>query len=199
MPFFAIADGLPAGFSQALVERLTSEHKAVTEQQINTARELVQFSRAYYKGVKADDYVALVTKHKEYGILFKDGSPRITNGETVSVSRDKKEHEYKLHVEVDTPFGGLYELDATGKQIVTRPMKVGGETSIENTVSRTDQLSYARQTTRVIPSAGGILVEDKLHIILREEGQKAAGMKKQLGILFSRFLDVFRKELGAQE
>ena len=196
---FTLGEALPKGFEkEGYIGSLKTSKKADTAQPVNTASELIQISRTYMSGVKAENYVGLVTNHRKYGILFKEGSPRITNGVTTAVNKEKTEFEYALHVEVDSPFGGSpYEIDAIGTQKVTYPRKKGGEIVINNDVKRTEYVSYSNQTTRVIPWEKGILIEDRVQIVLKTQTTTASAIKKQLGILFNRFLDTFREELGS--
>lgn len=193
----ASAGDLPAGFEKAgFIEQLKTGGKAVTEIPINAPTELIQISRAYYVGVKDETYVALVTDHPKYSLMFSDGSPRIRNALTLSSNKEKNQFEYALHIEVDGPFGAVYEVNPTGKQIISSSTAPQPEIKIVNDLTNYKaEFSLASQTTRIIPFAGGILVEDRVHIVLKKQTQTSAAMKKQLGILFGRFLETFRKEL----
>lgn len=190
--------GRPTGFEQPGILETLKTGKTVIETPVSTATELVQVTKAYFKDTKAEDYVHLVTNHKKYELMFKDGSPRIMKADTLSVNKEKTEYQYKLLVVVDGPFGVIYEFEPQGRQLVLDDLHSSGETKIDNTLTNyKEQLTHASQTTRIIPYDEGLLIEDRLHIILKQQTQSSAAMKKQLGILSARFLEAFRKELGA--
>ncbi len=193
----ALAGELPTGFEAPGLITALKGKKIVIESPVSTPTELIQVSKAFFKGVSVDNYLQLATDHKKYALMFKGGSPRIENAATTSVNSTKTEFEYSLLVEVDGPFGSVLEVTATGKQVVAKGAEMMAESTIDNQLTNhKDKLILANESTRVIPFEDGFLLLHQLHIVLKQQTTASAALKKQLGILFARFPDAFRKELG---
>ena len=193
------ASDLPKGFEKpGFIEELKTG-KVIMETPVSSSTELIQIVRAYFKSVNTEHYIELAINHEKYGLMFKDGSPRIKSASTVNVNPEKTEYEYALLVEADGPLNSVFEVKATGKQTVFRAESELLESKIENILtSHKDKFIRATQDTRIIPFEDGLLVEDRFQIILKQISSTTTILKKQLGVLFSRFPDAFRKELGAE-
>ena len=180
--------GAPAGFeSPGLIERLR-KGETVKETRVDTRKEFHFVHKAYYRNVTPEAFAGLAVNHQRYPELFQE----VVSGATLRVDHGAGQYDYRLHVRVDV---GLFRQDAhpEGTHVVT---KAPAEWKIANRVTNYPHYAeVADQRTRLIPWEGGILIEDEVHVRLKQNNPMSRLIRNKLHSFFSGYLTVFRREL----
>lgn len=181
----------PEGFDPETLAKVLSG-KIVQQQVISTPVELRTMIRAYFDRVSGYAYIQLATDHPKWAQLF----PGVKEGKTTFVNEIKTYFEYELSLVVKY---GPYTIPLypKGKQTVTYAPDAVSESKILNELTNyKDYIEFLVQKTRLIPYQTGILIEDDVH--LKVKNQVPAAVKSELAEFFNRYVETFRKALGGE-
>lgn len=187
------ADG-PVGFEDPALLAKVMEGKIVMEDKVDTKVEFRTVAKAFFNRTAPEAYAALATNHPKYADLFTE----VKKGETLKVSTDKTEFDYKLHLVFKVgPFS--QDVYPEGHQKVTFGADATAEGRIDNEIlNYKEEIKSATQVTRLIPYENGILVEDDVHVVLVKPSSQSGMIKKKLKEFFGQYVSTFRKELQGQ-
>lgn len=191
----AFAADPPKGFEDPALLAKVMSGKIVDQVQIDTKTEYKVVLRAYFAKTSPEAYAGIATNHPKYPSMFEE----IQSAETTKVNAQRTDFEYKMTVLVQYgPF--QLQVHPTGRQVFTPGADPRAEGAVAHNITNyQDVLEIASQGTRLIPYDNGMLVEDSIHVKVRKDypPAQAAAIKTQLKKTFTRFLEVFRRELSA--
>lgn len=187
----SMAERDPEGFDPETLAKVLSG-EIVLQQVVSSPVELRTMIRAYFDRVSGDAYIRLATDHPKWAQLFQE----VKEGKTTLVNETKTYFEYALSMVVKY---GPYTipLHPTGKQNITYAPDAVSESKIINELTNyKDYIEFIIQKTRLIPYQTGILVEDDVH--LKVKNQVPQAVKTELANFFNRYVETFRKALGGE-
>jgi len=188
----AFAVELPKGFEDAKLMEKVLAGKIVVEEVANTKLEYRVYLRSFFKKVSPDAFAALAVDYAKYPDLFEE----ILRTKTLAVSEDKTQYTYWADILI--PYG-IFEFHAypEGKHTLKMAKDAISESIVVHEITNyKETLAQGMQSTRLIPYADGMLVEDDIHIKLVKDNAQSAAIKKQVIKQFSRMMETFRTALS---
>lgn len=181
----------PKGFNDpALLAKLMKGEivkTTLTENKLETKVVL----RAFSNKTSTDAYIDLAVNHAKYPALFEE----IQDAKTVSVDKDRMTYDWWMDRIVGSGFLSFH-VYIEGTQKLTRAKEASGEAFVENKMKNyKEYVQLGTQNTRLVPYEGGILIEDTIYVKV-VEGAQGELIKGEMVKQFTRFLEVFRKDLG---
>jgi len=195
LPAVVRADGVPPGFdAPGLMDRVMNG-EIVLDETVNTDTEFQDYFRAFFDKTTPAAYGALVTDYEIYPQLFDN----MKDGKTTSVNADHTVYTYTLTVEESIgPF--TETVYPEGQETLQLTPDANGESHILNEITNyQNNLNYATETVRLIPYQTGMLVEDDVHVSIKNSSPATGMVKSQLQKQFQSYLSVFREHLQGKK
>ncbi len=181
----------PKGFEDPALLEKVMKGEVVKTTVLENKLETKVILRAYSNKTSTDAYMDLAVNHAKYAALFDE----IQDAKTVSVDKDRTTYDWWIDRIVGSGFLSFH-VYPEGTQILTRAKDATSEATIENRMKNyKDQVVVGVQNTRLIPYENGILIEDTVYVKVVESA-KGEMIKSEIVKQFTRFLEVFRAELG---
>lgn len=184
----------PAGFDAETLKQVMAG-KIVAEVKTDEKTEYRQINRAYFNKVSTDAFLDLAVNHAKYPALF---SPEVQDARTLTVNDDKTVYTYLMDLEVTMGLFTFY-LHPEAKHTLKRAADPTAEATLKNELtSHKEQVEFLYQNTRLVPYENGLLVEEDLHLKIKQGSAQSASIKSYLKKFFARYVDTFRRELKGQ-
>ena len=161
---------------------------------INTKKEFQTITKAFFKQVSADAYAALAVNYAVYPTMFEE----VTEGKTIKSNHDQTEHDYWLHLVI---YAGPFteHIYPEGHHTIVRPIDGTSEGKVLNQLTNyPEYIDVATQQTRLVPYQGGILVEDDVHILMKDETVYSKLVKNKLKEFFGKYTAKMRIALHGE-